>query len=174
MSEIDDLVSKIMSQMGQSSSEKSGTATTIPTSDDNHSALTAKDYPLYSKHPELVHSPSGKSLDEITIDNLLSEKVKLNDLRITTDTLRLQGEVAADAGRSAVQRNLQRAAELTKIPDDRVLEMYNALRPYRSTKQELFDIATELRDKYNATICAGWFEEAAANYEARKKLKGDN
>ena len=52
--------------------------------------------------------------------------------------------------------------------------MYNALRPYRSTKQELLDIAKELRDQYNAKICADWFEEAAEFYETRKKLKGDN
>ena len=79
-----------------------------------------------------------------------------------------------DAGRDSIQQNFQRAAELTVIPDERLLEMYNALRPYRSTKQELLDIASELRDKYNAKICAGWFEEAAEFYETRKKLKGDN
>ena len=52
--------------------------------------------------------------------------------------------------------------------------MYDALRPFRSTKQELLDIAKELRDKYDANVCAAWFEEAADYYESRKKLKGDN
>ena len=70
--------------------------------------------------------------------------------------------------------NLQRAAELTRVPDERVLQMYDALRPFRSTKQELLDIANELRDKYHAEVCAAWFEEAADYYESRKKLKGDN
>ena len=35
----------------------------------------------------------------------------------------------------------KRQAELIAVPDDRLLEIYNALRPYRSTKQELLDIA---------------------------------
>ncbi len=30
--------------------------------------------------------------------------------------------------------NFERAAELTAVPDDRILEIYNALRPYRSTR----------------------------------------
>ncbi len=38
--------------------------------------------------------------------------------------------------------NFERAAELTAVPDDRILEIYNALRPYRSTKEELLAIAT--------------------------------
>ena len=33
---------------------------------------------------------------------------------------------------------------MTKVSDKRLLEMYNALRPYRSSKQELLDIASEL------------------------------
>lgn len=173
MSEIDDLVSKIMNQMGNEGS----TAVSTPNSNsisNSDEKLTAKDYPLYSKHPELIHSPSGKGLGEINVDNLLTDAIKSNDLRITPETLRLQGEVAVDAGRDAIQQNFQRASELTAIPDDRLLEMYNALRPYRSTKQELLDIAAELKNQYNATICAEWFEEAAEFYETRKKLKGDN
>lgn len=174
MSEIDDLVSKIMSQMGSDSTTNVDAASTTQVSQNSNEKITAKDYPLYSKHPELIHSPSGKKLDDINVNNLLNDNIKSNDLRITPETLRLQGEVAVDAGRDSIQQNFQRAAELTVIPDERLLEMYNALRPYRSTKQELLDIASELRDKYNAKICAGWFEEAAEFYETRKKLKGDN
>ena len=55
-----------------------------------------------------------------------------------------------------------------------MLEIYNALRPYRSSKQELLDIANELENQYGAVICAGFVREAAENYERRKKLKGDN
>ena len=88
--------------------------------------------------------------------------------------MKLQGQIAASAGRPAIQKNLQRAAELTRIPDERVLQMYNSLRPYRSTKQELLDISEELKTKYNAPVCSDWFKEAAEYYESRKKLKGDN
>jgi propanediol dehydratase small subunit len=52
--------------------------------------------------------------------------------------------------------------------------MYNALRPYRSSKQELLDIANELETQYSAKISAAYVREAAEHYEKRKKLKGDN
>lgn len=171
MSEIDDLVAKIVQQIGDNGGTSTGTTTTNTT---NEKDLTRNDYPLYSKHPELVQSPSGKHLDQITLDNVMSNKIKSNDLRITPNTLRLQGEVANDVGRDAIQRNFKRAAELTSIPDERLLEMYNALRPYRSSKAELLAISDELKTKYNAPVNAGWFAEAADYYESRKKLKGDN
>ena len=63
---------------------------------------------------------------------------------------------------------------MTAVPDARVLEMYNALRPYRSSKQELLDIANELETQYSAKISATYVREAAEHYEKRKKLKGDN
>lgn len=171
MSEIDDLVAKVASQLRSGSTgSSSATSTATPSGKE----LTASDYPLYKKHPELVKSPSGESLDDITLDNVLNGKVGSKDLRIRPQTLEYQGEIANSAGRSAIQRNMRRAAELTAIPDERLLEMYNALRPYRSSKQELLDIADELSTKYNATICSGWFKEAAQYYEKNKKLKGDN
>jgi propanediol dehydratase small subunit len=52
--------------------------------------------------------------------------------------------------------------------------MYGSLRPYRSSKQELLDMADELENKYGATVCANFVREAADEYEKRKKLKGDN
>ena len=104
----------------------------------------------------------------------MSGYVTAEDLRIKPEILIKQGEIAKNAGREAIQYNFSRAAELTKVPDERVLEIYNALRPYRSSKQELLDIANELENQYGAVICAGFVREAAENYERRKKLKGDN
>lgn len=171
MSEVDDLVAKIMKQVSANTNQNANATATTSAAE---KSLTVEDYPLYSKHPELVHSPSGKKLDEITLDKVLNQEIDSKDLRITADTLKLQGQIAASAGRPAIQKNLQRAAELTRIPDERVLQMYNSLRPYRSTKQELLDISEELKTKYNAPVCSDWFKEAAEYYESRKKLKGDN
>ena len=171
MSEVDDLVAKIMKQVSANTNQNDNATATTSAAE---KSLTAEDYPLYSKHPELVHSPSGKKLDEITLDKVLNQEIDSKDLRIPADTLKLQGQIAASAGRPAIQKNLQRAAELTRIPDERVLQMYNSLRPYRSTKQELLDISEELKTKYNAPVCSDWFKEAAEYYESRKKLKGDN
>jgi propanediol dehydratase small subunit len=60
---------------------------------------------------------------------------------------------------------------MTRIPDDRVLEIYNALRPYRSTRKELLDIAAELETRYQARTCAAHVREAAEVYEKRGRLK---
>lgn len=171
MSEIDDLVAKIMKQMQENgaTTSESTTNTNVETSN-----MTAKDYPLYGKHRNDVETPKGKKLDSISLEDVVAGKVPASNFRITPAALKMQGEIAASAGRPAIQRNFQRAAELTKVPDERLLEMYDALRPFRSTKKELMDIAEELRNKYNAVICANWFEEAANYYESRKKLKGDN
>jgi propanediol dehydratase small subunit len=62
---------------------------------------------------------------------------------------------------------------MTRIPDERVLEIYEALRPYRSTKKELMDIATELESQYQAHVCATLVREAADVYEKRRRLKRD-
>ena len=67
--------------------------------------------------------------------------------------------------------NLRRAAELIAVPDDRLLEIYNALRPYRSSKQELIDIANELDQKYGAKTAAALVREAADVYDQRGRLK---
>jgi propanediol dehydratase small subunit len=49
--------------------------------------------------------------------------------------------------------------------------MYDALRPYRRTKQELLDMADELQSKFQAKICADLVREAAEVYEKRGRLK---
>jgi len=67
----------------------------------------------------------------------------------------------------------KRKAELTKIPDARILEIYDALRPFRSTKSELLDIASEIESKYDAKVNAAFIREAAEVYEKRKKLRVD-
>lgn len=132
------------------------------------------DYPLANKHPEWVKTATGKTLDDLTLENVLNGRVTAQDVRITPEILRIQADIARAAGRGLLAMNFERAAELTAVPDERVLEIYNSLRPYRSTKQELLAIADELDSRYKATICAGFIREAAELYVQRKKLKGDD
>lgn len=61
--------------------------------------------------------------------------------------------------------NFQRASELVNVPDDVILDMYNKLRPNRSTKKELILMAQELLQKYSAPHCAKLVLEAAEIYE---------
>ncbi|MGL5513493.1 MAG: diol dehydratase small subunit [Sporomusa sp.] len=132
-----------------------------------------RDYPLASKRPELLKTPSGKTLDDITLEKVMSGDVKSEDVRITPETLRLQAEIADGVGRYQLANNLRRAAELVAIPDERVLEIYNAIRPYRSTKQELLAIADELDTKFNAKINAAFVREAADVCQRRNRLRAE-
>ena len=130
------------------------------------------DYPLADKRPELIRTPTGKKIDEITMEQVLEGNVKIEDCRISDRTLEYQAQIAESAGNRQMAANLRRAAELTGFPDERVLEIYGALRPFRSTKEELLQIADELEAK-GAVINAAFVRQAADVYEKRKKLKGD-
>lgn len=128
-------------------------------------------YPLAEKHPEMVKTDSGRGLAELTFDKVKSGELKPEDFRISSETLELQAQVAEASGRPTLARNLRRAAELVAVPDARLLEIYNALRPYRSTKAELEAIADELEKTYGAKVSAGFVREAASVYEARGRLR---
>ncbi|MGX7204251.1 diol dehydratase small subunit [Enterococcus pingfangensis] len=165
---IESLVRGILKDMN------SGTSATATENTADTGVATVADYPVAKKHPEWIKTKTGKTLDDITLENVLNGSLTPDDLKITPRILKAQGEIATSAGRKTIASNFDRASELTVVPDTRVLEMYNALRPYRSSKQELLDIASELENKYNAQISADYFREAAEYYEKRKKLKGDN
>ena len=134
--------------------------------------VTIEDYPIAKKHPEWIDLGQGRDLSHITMDNVMAGHITMDDLKISPSILKAQGQIAKAGGRDQIELNFSRA-EMTKVSDKRLLEMYNALRPYRSSKQELLDIASEL-DGLGAPICANFVREAAENYERRKKLKGDN
>lgn len=142
------------------------------TSTTEHVATVA-DYPIVKKHPEWI-KVGNRSLDDITLDAVMAGQVSMDDMRISPEILKAQGQIAKAGGRDQIEYNFSRAAEMTKVGDKRLLEMYNALRPYRSSKQELLAMADELEKEYGAVICAEFVREAAENYEKRKKLKGDN
>jgi propanediol dehydratase small subunit len=131
------------------------------------------DYPLAEKRRELVKTATGKSLDDITLDAIMSGAVKAEEIRITPQTLEYQAQIAESISRPQLARNMRRAGELTRVPDERVLAMYNALRPNRSTKAELLAMADELEKQYGAKVCANFVREAAGVYEARNVLKKD-
>jgi Dehydratase small subunit. len=105
------------------------------------------------------------------MENVINGSIRPEDIRITSDVLLYQSQIAESVGRHQFAQNLKRAAELTKVPDNRILEIYNALRPYRSTKEELLSIADELEKKYNAVLNAALVREAAEVYEKRGRLK---
>jgi propanediol dehydratase small subunit len=129
----------------------------------------ASDYPLGQRRPDLVSTPSGLSLDEVTLDALRDGRIAWEDLRATPETLRLQSDVARAARRPALAENLARAAELASLPDETVLSIYTALRPHRSSAEKLSAWAVRL-EELAAPSCAAFVREAAAVYERRGLL----
>jgi propanediol dehydratase small subunit len=141
-------------------------------SSDHENVVEAKrDYPLGAKRPDLIRTPTNKKLEEITLKGVHDGSVTPEDVRIAPETLEYQAQIADSMGRRPLAKNFRRAAELIAVPDARILEIYNALRPYRSTKEELQAIADELEYKYNAIASAKLVREAAEVYEQRDRLK---
>lgn len=139
----------------------------------NGASMTDADYPLSQKKAGIIKSATGRKLDEFTMENVVNGKIGAADCRIAPETLEYQAQVAESLNRKSFARNLRRAAELIAVPDERILEIYNLLRPYRSTKKELLEIANELETKYNAKVNAQLVREAAELYEKRNRLKED-
>lgn len=132
---------------------------------------TQKDYPMLEKHRDAIRTPTGKTVDDITLENVLSGGVTMADVRISPEMLRAQADIAQDAGKPAMGENLRRAAELTNVPDSEVIRMYDMLRPNRSTKDQLWEMADTLENQYHAPMCACLVREAAGVYEKRGILK---
>ncbi len=127
-------------------------------------------YPLSQSDLE-IKSKSGKRLEEITIDEVINGNVTGEDIKISKETLLLQGKIAEQSGREQLGENLKRASELVSIPDDELLKIYNMLRPYRSTELELLKKANELKEKYNAMKCSELIMDALKVYKRRGILK---
>ncbi|MGA7877963.1 MAG: diol dehydratase small subunit [Desulfoferrobacter sp.] len=162
---IAEAVKRVMSTLGE------GKTTPSKPSSPTGKLDASRDYPLASKRPDLVQSASGMKLEDIGLDKVVSGQITFDDIKIRPETLEYQAQIAESVNRPRLAANMRRAAEMTRIPDERLLEMYNALRPYRSTKQELLDIAGELETKYQAKVCAALFREAAEIYDKRNRLK---
>ena len=124
-------------------------------------------YPLAEHEQDKIASRTGKHLSEITLDEVMKGHVGPEDIKISKEVLKAQGQVAKAAGNAPMEKNFERAAELVDVPDDVILKMYDKLRPNRSTKLELVMMAKELLDKYQAKNCARLIMEAAEIYEKR-------
>lgn len=136
--------------------------------------LNAKqDYPLYEKHPELIQTQTGKAVDAINMENILSGAVTPEDCRISAQTLEYQAQIEESAGNPQIAANFRRAAEMTRIPDARIIEIYNQMRPHVATKEELLAIAEELESQYDAVLNGALLRETAEVYTERNMLRID-
>ena len=126
-------------------------------------------YPLSESGADSLRAASGRRLADITAEAAQAGELSMADFQISADTLRAQAEVARGAGYSQLALNLTRAAELTAIPNDEVLRMYNTLRPGRATHAELVALADSLEAQ--APECARLVREAAEVYQTRGLLQ---
>lgn len=118
----------------------------------------------------MTRALSGKPVDSLTVEAVRAGELSVADLRIHPDTLELQAQVAVEHGNPQLAENLRRAAELTQLPDEEVLAVYEALRPGRSTPAQLAELAASLAAR-KLPRCAALVSEAADVY-ARRGLSG--
>jgi propanediol dehydratase small subunit len=129
------------------------------------------DYPIGERRPDLVRAPDGTPLDEITLDAALAGDIDGAALGGAPETLARQAAVALAAGSDPLAANFVRASELTALGDETILEIYTALRPRRSTAEELGAWADRLEHDHDAPVTAAFVREAAAVYAARGLLR---
>ena len=129
------------------------------------------DYPLSTVRPDLVTTPSGRRLEELTLEAVRQGAVADDDLRATAETLHRQAAVARESGRHPLAANLERAADLAAISDTEILDLYTALRPGRSTGSELEDWASRLEKELGAPQVAAFVRQAAVAYRERGLLR---
>ncbi len=128
-------------------------------------------YPLREHAAEQLIAASGRPLSDVTEAALDAGRLEIADTQISAETLRAQAAVARQAGYTQLAANLERAAELTAVPNAEVLRMYDALRPGRATHQQLLALAEELQTRYRAPVCAAFVREAADVYLQRGLLR---
>jgi len=117
--------------------------------------------------PEL---PALPELPELTLDAVRLGEVSMADVGITPRTLRAQAEVARAHANPQLAENFERAAELTSLPDDELLAVYEQLRPRRASAAELAATAATLQAR-GAVRTAALVREAAAVYARRGLLR---
>ena len=113
-----------------------------------------------------VRALSGRPVEGLTVAAVRAGEIGLADLRIHPETLERQAVVAEEHGNPQLADNLRRAAELTLLPDDEVLAIYEALRPGRSTAAQLTALADSLAGR-GLPRCAALVAEAADVYARR-------
>lgn len=128
-------------------------------------------YPLMQHASDNLKAFSGRPLSDITLDAVEQGILTPDDMRIQAETLRLQAQVAEQAGYPQLAANLRRAAELTAVPNKEVLQIYDLLRPGRASYTRLIQLADYLEQTYQAAETAKFVREAAEVYQQRNLLR---
>lgn len=114
---------------------------------------------------QVDHVPFALSFEDVVAGHVTPE-----DLRISPAQLRHQANVARDHANPQLAENLERAAELSALSDADLLLFYEALRPRRSSVDELRALAARL-DVEAGPLSANLVREALHHCERRGMLR---
>ena len=121
-------------------------------------------YPIYRHASPRITLASGRPIEDLSLEHLQAGRLGAGDLGIHEETLRQQARIADEAGFAPLGRNLERAAELTRLPDAKILEIYDALR--RGGRRAALEVlARGIERAYGASLTAAFLREAAAALE---------
>ena len=134
-------------------------------------AETKGEYPLRDSAADQLRAHSGRPLGDITAEAISVGELSGDDLRTHDDTLRRQAAIAREGGYPQLAANLQRAAELTDVPNEELLKIYELLRPERASYDELVRLADYLDATYGARENAAFIRGAAEAYRERGLLR---
>ena len=132
---------------------------------------TESGYPLRDNGSDALLTHSGRPFRDITAEAIAAGELAGDDLRTHADTLRQQAAIARDGGYPQLAGNLLRAAELTDVPNEELLKIYELLRPERASYDELARLADYLEETYGALENANFIRDAAATYRERNLLR---
>jgi len=118
-----------------------------------------------------INTFSGRSIDELNVQGILSGELTAEDFRIHGERLNYQAKVADEAGYNQLAENLRQAAELTHMSNEEILEIYNTLRPRRTSYTAMIDMADRLENERKAHLTASLLREAAEVYLKRGIVK---
>ena len=128
-------------------------------------------YPLIEQADNSLRAANGRPIQELTLEAAASGQLGADDLRIDGQTLKEQATIARQTGYPQLADNLERAAELTMVPNEQLLQMYEMLRPRRATYAELMALASRLDEEFAAQATARMVLDAAEAYQKRDLLK---
>ena len=123
-------------------------------------------YPLAASDAGDALTSSGRRVTEITLAAVVRGEIGPGDIRISPDVLRQQADFAEEGGNPQLADNLRRGAELVAFSDEDLLELYESLRPGRSSALELEQLADRLAAG-GAALCAALVREARGAYVRR-------
>ena len=89
------------------------------------------------------------------------------DIRISPEVLRQQADFAEQGGNPQLADNLRRGAELVAFSDEELLELYESLRPGRSSALRARRSSPSAWRRAAAALCAALVREARGAYVRR-------